>query len=106
MKLYVYNKNSQKVYIKKNALTKRELKDMIGSNHFSINRNRYIINDVQAEVDGESTTPSMLIGGAIGLLGGIPGVIIGSIAGGLLGKNTDEKENQLVDNFNKSNFYE
>ncbi len=106
MKLYVYDKNGEKVYIEKHASTKRELGEVIGTNKFSINKILYNIKDVKAEVDAENTAASMVIGGTIGLLGGVPGVILGGIAGGILGKKADEKQNQLVDKFNKSEFYE
>jgi hypothetical protein len=84
------------------APSKRELVNQIGGHKFTINDVQYTINDVKAEPSNENTSVSMVIGGAVGLLAGVPGVIAGGVLGGLLGNGKDKKELLKVEQFNRS----
>ncbi len=43
---------------------------------------------------------STVIGGALGLVGGMPGVLIGGALGALFGNEADKKEQSAIDAFN------
>jgi hypothetical protein len=106
VKLYVYDTNGEKKYLDKKAFTKNDLKDIIGKKEFYMNNELFYIDDVKAETDSESAAPSMVIGGALGLMGGVPGVIIGGLLGALLGNSADNEEKKLVHRFNESKINE
>lgn len=69
---------------------------------FKLGNSYYHVTQVQAEPTNDNTAVSLMIGGAIGLLGGIPGAVAGSAIGGILGRNKDQQEIQFVNDFNKS----
>ncbi len=102
LRLYVTNKNGKRIYLQVVAPSRRELVQKLGGHRFIVNGIQYSINDVKAAPSNENTAASMVIGGAIGLLGGVPGVIAGGALGGLLGNEKDKKEKLLVDQFNRS----
>lgn len=60
------------------------------------------MNSVEAEKSNDSTALGMVIGGALGLVGGTPGVLIGSAIGGALGNGSDTEEKRKVELFNGS----
>ncbi|WMO06091.1 hypothetical protein NI378_06420 [Vibrio parahaemolyticus] len=45
---------------------------------------------------------STVIGGALGLVGGMPGVLIGGALGALFGNESDKQENAAIEAFNRS----
>jgi hypothetical protein len=100
MKYYVIE-NGKKKYIKAVARDRQELAKQIGKK-FKVGDSVYHVTQVKAETSNDNTAVSLILGGAIGLLGGIPGAVAGSAIGGLLGRNKDQQEMQFVDAFNKS----
>lgn len=103
MKLYVTDpKSGEKIYLDRNAATRRELASQIGSGAFNVNGIYFTVNEVLAEKSTDSTALGMVIGGALGLVGGTPGVLIGSVIGGALGNTGDVEEKRKVDLFNGS----
>ena len=102
MKLYVTDSDGNKEYLDIIASSRSELAKKVGGDVFSVDGVQYSIHDVGAELSTDNTALSMVLGGAIGLLGGVPGVIAGGVIGGLLGNDTDKKEKALVETFNRS----
>lgn len=93
-----------KIYIKVSGVSRKELAEKIGDT-FKIDEKEYSVNDVKAEVSNNSTAASVVIGSAIGsIMGpiGIAGIVLGGLIGGFLGKNSDDKEKEIVNNFNSS----
>ncbi|MFB2803271.1 hypothetical protein [Shewanella seohaensis] len=102
MKLYVTNQSTgEKIYLKQNAASRRELVNLLGSERFQLDQQIYSVNDVKAE-SNDNTAGAMAAGGVIGVVGGVPGVIIGGLIGALLGKSTDDEDKVKSDNFNGS----
>ncbi|RXJ98476.1 hypothetical protein CRV02_13365 [Arcobacter sp. CECT 8989] len=107
MKLYVVNPiTNKKEYLNTVANTKKDLIKIYDSKEIKIHDHLFSIEDVKAEINSETTAPSMVIGGAIGLFGGVVGVIAGGLIGGLLGNNSDAKDKQAVQRFNESTINE
>ena len=102
MRLYVASQSGKRIYLQVVAPSKRELVQKLGGHRFTVNGKQYLINNVKAAPSNENTAASMVIGGAIGLLGGVAGVIAGRVLGGLLGNEKDNKDKLLVDQFNRS----
>lgn len=102
MKLYIINKNKQKVYLNLIASTRRELSNKIGSQVFYLGNDLYSVSNVFAENDSNSTATGAVVGGLVGILGGPAGILIGGLLGGLFGNNSDETETALVKKFNNS----
>ncbi|MDE1327020.1 hypothetical protein L9W97_17985, partial [Vibrio aestuarianus] len=102
LRLFVKTSDGKKVYIKTLARSRAELIRKLGGKKFSINGKQYLVSAVKAEPSSDNTAVSMLVGGAIGLLGGVPGVIAGGAVGGLLGSDKDKKDKLLVQSFNRS----
>lgn len=103
MKLYVKDPNSgEKIYLDKNAATRRDLALQLGSRAFNVNGRYFSVDQVLAEKSTDSTALGMVIGGALGLIGGTPGVLIGGALGGALGNSGDSEEKRKVDVFNGS----
>ena len=103
MKLFVVDQSTgQKIYLKQSAGNRRALANLIGATHFTVNNQHFTVHDVIAEKSSDSTAIGMVVGGALGLLGGAPGVVLGGVLGGVLGKNSDDKEKQEADLFNGS----
>lgn len=100
MKLYVIAPDSKKIYINVTANSRYELLEEIGGEYFSVNGVNYSVNDVYAEKGSDNTALGMVIGGALGLFGGTPGVLLGGAIGGALGKNSDDAESKAVRIFN------
>ena len=102
MRLYIKNREGQKIYLRIKARTRSELRRQLGRDSFTIRGVKYQISDVYAERSSNSTLTGAVIGGMIGVLGGPVGVAIGATAGGFLGNNDDDKENGIVRRFNQS----
>ncbi|MCJ8304739.1 hypothetical protein [Shewanella sp.] len=102
MKLYVVNQSTQeKTYLKQNAASRRNLVEQLGSERFQIDQQVFSVNDVKAE-SNDNTASAMAAGGVIGIVGGVPGVIIGGLLGALFGKSTDDEDKEKSDKFNRS----
>jgi len=103
MRLYVVDKDNpeHKIYLNFKANSRSELKNLIKANAFRLNNNIYNIKDVIAEAD-QKTTTSLIAGGALGIFGGIPGVLIGSVAGAFLGNEAQKSEDKATNMFNQS----
>ncbi|WP_067046300.1 hypothetical protein [Moritella sp. JT01] len=102
MRLYVVDSKGKKVFLQIVAPSRRELVNKVGGHKLMINDQQYVIKDVKAANSNENAAAAMVIGGAIGLLGGVPGVIAGGTLGGLLGSEKDKKEQRQVEQFNRS----
>jgi hypothetical protein len=107
MKLFVEEKvggrsTGEKLYLDKIASTKKELIELLGRKEFFINDDKYFVSQVKAEKSNDAAALGMVIGGALGLIGGVYGVMAGGALGGFLGKDTDIKETEKVDKFNRS----
>jgi uncharacterized protein YcfJ len=101
MRLFITNRQGQKVILDIKANSRRELAAKIGYNFF-VKHQQYSILNVKAESSSNETAGGAVIGGLIGLLGGGIGMAIGGIAGGLIGGKRDEDENRMIHNFNNS----
>lgn len=102
MRLFVIDPHTnKKTYIKKTAKTRNELSHLIGSQNLKINGNVYTVHTVKAE-PGQNTATAVAVGGSVGVIGGIPGLIIGAAIGGLIGKSKDNEDQKLADEFNRS----
>ena len=104
MKLHVVNSNSEKVYLKIIASTRRELARAIGRGAFSIAGESYDVNDVSAESETTNTAVGAIIATVIGLLGGPIGVLSGGTIGGLIGNSSDREEANRESIFNNSHY--
>jgi|SaaInl4_200m_RNA_FD_contig_31_1782029_length_816_multi_10_in_0_out_0_2 hypothetical protein len=102
MKLYVKDKNHKKRYLKVVAPARSLLIFRLGGETFSIDGKSYHISEVKAEKSQENTALSAVIGGAVGLFGGMPGVLLGGFLGGLAGFDSDKKDSDRADQFNRS----
>ncbi|HAS6240184.1 TPA: hypothetical protein I7181_22490 [Vibrio vulnificus] len=102
LRLFVTNKEGKKVYLQMTALTKRELINKIGGHKFTLEGELYTVSNVKAEPSNDNAAVSMVIGGAIGLLGGVAGVVAGGALGGLIGNEKDKKDILMVERFNGS----
>jgi len=103
MKLFVIDPSTrEKIYLNRSSETRHELALQIGSTAFNVNGNYFSVNEVQAEKSSDSTALGMVIGGALGLIGGTPGVLLGSAIGGALGNGSDSEEKKKVELFNGS----
>lgn len=101
MRLYVVDDKKNKIYLNKKATSRKELQTLIGSSQLKLNEKTYKLTDVYAEPDNVAAT-SVLAGGAIGLFGGVVGLLIGSIAGGIIGTQVEENEKSIAEKFNQS----
>ena len=102
MKLFVCNRNNDKVYIDISASNRRHLAAIIGRDYFFIGRDIYYVDKVYAEAEGNDTVGGAAIGGIVGLLGGPTGLLIGGLLGGLIGRSRENDEEIRVNNFNNS----
>lgn len=102
MKLYINDVNGQKRYLNLAANSRNELAAKLGAPYFSVDHITYHVSQVIAEKSSDATTASTVIGGALGLVGGMPGVLIGGTLGALLGNEADKKENAHIEAFNRS----
>ena len=102
MRLFVEdNEKKERVYLKQTARTRSELVERIGSRTLRVNNKIYSVNDVKA-APSENTAGAIALGGAIGVLGGVPGVIIGGAIGALFGNSSDDEDKQKTIQFNRS----
>ena len=102
MKLYVIDNDGTKRYLNNQSLSRKELANTLGGEYFEIEGDVFHVNQVIAEKSGDSTPVSTVIGGALGLVGGMPGVLIGGVLGALFGNESDKKENAAIEAFNRS----
>ncbi len=102
LRLFVEKPSGEKVYLKMSALTKRDLINKIGGHKFTLDGQVYSVSNVKAEPSSDNAAVSMVIGGAVGLLGGVAGVIAGGALGGLIGNDKDKKDLLMVERFNGS----
>ena len=103
MKLFVVSKiSSKKIDLKVKVPTRSAFSRLIKGDHFKVGNELFSVGEVQAEKDINNTTAGALIGGTLGLFGGAPGVFIGGVIGGLVGKDSDDKEERQVAAFNGS----
>jgi hypothetical protein len=101
MRLYIEDDNKKKIYLNKKAVNRKELQSLIGSSKLKLNEKTYELSEVFAEPDNVAVT-SVLAGGTIGLFGGALGVVIGSVAGGIIGTQLEKNEKDIADKFNQS----
>lgn len=102
MRLYIVNKNQEKIYLDMSARSRSELMHKIGYEFFSVSGEVYTVWDVYAEADSGSTGAGTVIGGVVGLLGGPIGAIIGGALGAAIGNSQDVSEKEKVEFFNNS----
>ncbi|MBB1315953.1 hypothetical protein [Aliivibrio sp. SR45-2] len=102
MKLYVNDKSGIKRYLNTRTTSRTELSNVLGGEYFEIEGEVYHIKQVFAEKSSDNAPVSTVIGGALGLVGGMPGVIIGGVLGALFGNESDKKEIAEIDAFNRS----
>lgn len=102
MKLYVVDMNNAKHHLNITASSRVELATKLGSEVFTIGSQSFHVKNVFAERSNDSMPASTVIGGALGLVGGMPGVLIGGALGALLGNEADKKEQSAIDAFNRS----
>ena len=102
MKLYIKDINENKRYLNVAAESRNELAQKLGGAYFSVDGTTYHISQVNAEKSNDNTPVSTVIGGALGLVGGMPGVLIGGVLGAYLGNEADKKESAAIDSFNRS----
>jgi len=102
LKLYVTAPSNNKKNLDVYAESRPELQSLIGSEYLSVEGITYHVSQVFAEKGQESAPASAVIGGAIGLVGGMPGVLIGGAIGALFGNEADKKEELKIQAFNRS----
>ena len=102
MKLYIEDASGNKRYINLVATSRNELAQKLGGVYFSVDGLTYHVSQVNAEKSSDTTPVSTVIGGALGLVGGMPGVLIGGALGALLGSDADKKELAAIESFNRS----
>jgi hypothetical protein len=102
MKLFINDNRGQKRYLNLSAASRRELAAKLGSEYFSVDNVTYHVSQVLAEKSNDATPVSIVIGGALGLVGGMPGVIIGGVLGALFGSEADKKVLSEIEAFNRS----
>ncbi|WP_339387632.1 hypothetical protein [Vibrio caribbeanicus] len=107
MKLYVLEQmrgklSGEKLYLDKIANTRKELAQLLGREEFYIKDEKYFVSQVKATKTSDAAALGIVLGGALGLIGGVWGVMAGGALGGALGKDTDIKETEKVDKFNRS----
>lgn len=102
MKLFVIDSENQKRYLNISAISRSDLATKLGGEYFSVNDTTYHIRQVSAEASSESMPASTVIGSALGLVGGMPGVLIGGALGALFGNESDKKEASKIEAFNRS----
>lgn len=102
MKLYVLNKNKEKVYLSVVASSRGELSQLLGSSYFQLLGQNYTVNEVFAETSPDANTKiGVLAGLIVGLFAGGIGALVGGVAGGVIGNSQDLSEQQKVNNFNQ-----
>ena len=102
MKLLITDHQGVKRYLNTTASSRAELSLKLGSEYMSVDGVTYHISQVSAEKTNNSMSASTVIGGALGLVGGMPGVLIGGALGALFGSEADKKEDSIIDAFNRS----
>ncbi len=102
MRLYVEDPHTQKkVYIKPRARTRRELEKIVGSRSFEANDRKYSVDEVKADFF-DNTISGATLGIILGTLGGVPGIVIGGLAGALLANATTNTDKEQAEIFNGS----
>ena len=91
-----------KRYLSTTATSRSELATKLSGEYFAVDGSTYHVSQVFAEKSSNSMPASTLIGGALGLVGGMTGVLIGGALGALLGNESDKKEDSIINVFNRS----
>ncbi|KPV93913.1 hypothetical protein AN214_04012 [Pseudoalteromonas sp. P1-9] len=102
MRLFIVDSTNKKHYLNATAASRKELAIKLGSELINIGTETYHISKVCAEQDSESMPASTVIGGAIGLVAGMPGVLIGGALGAIFGNEADKKSQSEIEAFNRS----
>lgn len=102
MKLFITDAQGVKRYLNATAVSRAELSEKLGGEYFSMDGTTYNVNQVFAEKSSNSMPASTVIGGALGLVGGMPGVLLGGALGALLGNESDKKDDTSITVFNRS----
>ncbi|WP_277054026.1 hypothetical protein [Pseudoalteromonas marina] len=102
MRLFVTDHNGIKRHLNTSAVSRQELASKLGGQVFVIDGNSYHVSQVTAEKSSEAMAASAVIGGAMGLVGGMPGVLIGGALGALFGNESEKKELAQIASFNRS----
>lgn len=102
MKLFVNDSNGNKRHLDTTASSRSELAIKLAGEYFTIDGITYHVGQVFAEKSDDPMAASTVIGGALGLVGGMPGVLIGGALGALFGKEADKRDNLLINAFNRS----
>ncbi len=102
MKLFITDEQGLKRYLSTTATSRSELANKLGGEYFSVDGSTYHVSQVFAEKSSNSMPASTVIGGALGLVGGMAGVLLGGAIGALLGNESDKKEDSLINIFNRS----
>ena len=102
MKLYINDIHGNKRHLNLTATSRNELAQKLSGPYFSVDQITYHISQVYAEKSSDTAPVSTVIGGALGLVGGMPGVLIGGAIGALLGNEADKKEDAEIEAFNRS----
>ncbi|GJA16679.1 hypothetical protein ACK3YJ_19150 [Aeromonas caviae] len=102
MKLYVVDSTGAKRHLDIKASSRKELANILGGEYFEIEESVFHVSQVLAEKTGDSTPISTVIGGALGLVGGMPGVLIGGALGALFGNESDKQQRTAIEAFNRS----
>jgi len=102
MKLYVWNRESEKIYLSSIAPTRLSLAHQIGSKTFYLKNQLYHVNNVCAEPSSGSAVTGAVTGSLIGALAGPIGILIAGGLGTLIGGGVQEEENQKANKFNES----
>ena len=101
MKLYI-DENGRRLYLRHKVRTRKELRDILGSDEFKANGKVYRVSKVKAEIDQDTRAIAAGVGLLVGALGGVPGAFVGGLIGGAVGSAQLDKERKIVESFNAS----
>lgn len=102
MKLFITDEKIVKKYLSITATSRSELAFRLGGEYFSVDDVTYHVSQVFADKSNNNMPVSTVIGGGLGLVGGMPGVLIGGLLGALFGNESDKKEDSSIYAFNRS----
>ena len=105
MKLYVKQSDGSKKYLNIVASSRESLLEKLGTSQFQIDNEVFDVSQVCAEktaIFQDTPVVSTVAGAILGLTAGPIGIIGGSLAGAILGFNSDSYEANQVKTFNDS----